>query len=214
MFKVIEENDEFLVVYKPAGLSFHSENGPGFFNLLQEQLNYKIYSVHRLDKETSGLLIVAKSSESASLLVNLFKEHKISKTYIALSDKKPSKKQGMVKGDLIKGRSSQWKLSKTLNSASITKFHSYGFEDLNLRLFVLIPHTGKTHQLRVVMKSLSSPIIGDKLYKGIDADRMYLHCFKLEIPWKNKTIQIKSIPIEGEFFHLSQVQNLITQLFN
>ena len=93
MITIIEENDDFIVAYKPAGVGFHNEGQEqGFFNLLKEQINQQIYSVHRLDKVTSGLILIAKTSEIASLFGEKFQEHKIHKYYIALAEKKPKKK--------------------------------------------------------------------------------------------------------------------------
>ena len=104
---------------------------------------------------TSGLLILALNAESAAEFFRLFAEHHIQKTYLALSNQKPKKKQGLIVGDMQKARNGAWKLCPSKENPAITRFESVSCEP-NLRLFILKPQTGKTHQLRVAMKSLGS----------------------------------------------------------
>ena len=131
-----------------------------------------------------------KNYDVDALLAN----KKVTKTYIALSDKKPRKKQGRVKGDLEKGRGGSYHLKRTLENPSITDFQSRYLEKFELREFELMPKTGKTHQLRVVMKSLGSPILGDKRYGGSEASRMYLHASKLTFGRKSKLCEFTDLP--------------------
>ena len=91
-FEIIEDNDDFLIINKPAGLSFHNENGElGAFNQLKLFSRCDLWPVHRLDKITSGLLIFAKSKISARHFGQLFEQKALRKTYIAISDKKGSR---------------------------------------------------------------------------------------------------------------------------
>ncbi|CAM4297408.1 TIGR01621 family pseudouridine synthase [Pseudoalteromonas ostreae] len=179
------QHEDFYVLEKPAGLNFHSEEGPGFVVLAEQQLNEKLYAVHRLDKVTSGLIILARSSASAAEFTRLFTAHKIDKFYLALSDSKPKKKQGWVKGDMAKSRRSSFKLLKSIDNPAITRFYSLSIT-ANLRGFILKPYSGKTHQLRVALKSLAAPILGDSLYGGTPAERTYLHAYALSFNWQNK----------------------------
>ncbi|SIS64592.1 tRNA pseudouridine32 synthase / 23S rRNA pseudouridine746 synthase [Thalassolituus maritimus] len=178
---VIAQGQGWLVLDKPAGQSFHSEDGePGFFAAAEAALGQKLWPVHRLDKVTSGLVLVATSTESAAFLSQQFAERTTSKYYLALSRQRPKKKQGIIKGDMGKARNGSYRLLRTLDNPAITRFWSRFDTSGGERLFLLKPHTGKTHQLRVAMKSLGAPILGDTRYGGDQADRTYLHAWALE----------------------------------
>jgi tRNA pseudouridine32 synthase / 23S rRNA pseudouridine746 synthase len=159
--EIVYQTDDFIIIYKPCGLSVHKDQSEiGLTTLLAEQLDVpQVWLVHRLDKVTSGLLILALNAESAAEFFRLFSEHHVQKTYLALSNHKPKKKQGLIIGDMQKARNGAWKLCPSKENPAITRFESVSCEP-NLRLFILKPQTGKTHQLRVAMKSLGSPILG------------------------------------------------------
>ena len=256
----------------------------------------RLFPVHRLDKETSGLLLVAKGVEAARAFVRAFREHRVQKYYCALTARKPSKKMGRVVGDMVKGRRGSWKLlpqrnsqnpavtafvarglgytgekvaladgcnrsvavSETLQSAGTAKAvagSKFGFSvhlnlssrsassntydsspapcqreatkpaptsgpspDLShsfarppLRFVVLKPTTGRTHQLRVALKSLGAPVLGDVRYanaqEALKEDRMYLHACVLRVPAlqlgggrKSQAVQVVSEPGPGTAF--------------
>lgn len=203
---VFSEHDDFYIIEKPAGLNFHSEEGPGFVVLAEQQLNEKLFAVHRLDKVTSGLIILARSSQAAAQFTRLFTAHEVDKFYLALSDAKPKKKQGWVKGDMTKSRRSSYKLLKTNDNPAITRFYSLSVA-ANLRGFILKPYSGKTHQLRVALKSLAAPIIGDELYGGTPCDRTYLHAYALSFSWKNERFEFICKPNNTKFEKLIQHDN-------
>lgn len=162
------------------------------------QLDGRIYPVHRLDKPTSGLLIFARAAASAAQLSSLFASNEIQKTYIALSDKKPKKKQGAIVGDMVKSRRSTWKLLKSKDKPARTSFVSINLAP-NLRLFTLSPKTGRTHQLRVAMKSLGAAILGDTLYGGVQAPDLplFLHAASLEFLLTGLHHHYKQLPDLG-----------------
>ena len=149
---------------------------------------------------------------------DFFSEHKIHKTYLALSNQKPKKKQGLIIGDMKKAREGAWKLCQTKENPAITRFESVSCEP-NLRLFILKPQTGKTHQLRVAMKSLGSPILGDGLYgKNTEKiDRTYLHATQLEFDYLNDFISVTCLPSQGQFWIkptvFEQIQVYLTKPF-
>lgn len=171
---------DFIAVNKPPGIAVQGDSdAAGLLPLTTEQLGCRVWLVHRLDKNTSGVLLLAFNAEAASRLAQLFADKTVSKTYLALSDCRPSKKQGWVKGGMAKARNGAWKLTRSAENPAITRFFSRSIQP-NCRLFVLQPQTGKTHQLRVAMKSLGSPILGDTLYGGSEAERMFLHAWRIE----------------------------------
>lgn len=196
--EVVFEHEDFYVVIKPHGINVHNEEDEiGFHNLVKKELKEEeLFLVHRLDKVTSGLLIIAKSHEAASIFGELFQNYKVKKVYFALSPSKPAKKQGNVKGDLIPSRKGAYKLTRDMTNPSYTRFETEMIGDT--RLFKLFPKTGRTHQLRVVMKSLGSPILGDKLYGGESSDRVYLHACALSFIYKGEEFKIESLPRVGE----------------
>ena len=206
--EVVYQHSDFIIINKPEGISVHKDQEEqGLTELVAKQLNMpQVWLVHRLDKVTSGLLILALNAESAAEFSRLFSEHKIYKTYLALSNQKPKKKQGLIIGDMKKARDGAWKLCQTKENTAITRFESVSCEP-NLRLFILKPQTGKTHQLRVAMKSLGSPILGDGLYgKNTEKiDRTYLHATQLEFDYLNDFISVTCLPSQGQFWIKSSV---------
>lgn len=194
-------HSDFIIINKPAEISVHrDEQAVGLTEIVAKQLGVpQVWLVHRLDKLTSGLLILALNKDAAAYFYSLFEMRQIEKTYLALSTQKPKKKQGRVIGDMQKSRNGVWKLCHTRENPAMTKFTTESLAP-SLRQFTLQPHTGKTHQLRVAMKSLGSPILGDELYGGDSADRMYLHAYQLCFEYKGEKIFVQALPESGEMW--------------
>ena len=203
MITTFFENDDFVLIDKPAGVSFHSESGPGVVVQVSEQLGFPLYSVHRLDKMTSGLLLLAKSPGVANRLTELFAGRQVEKFYIAISTRMPKKKQGWVKGDMAAGRRGSYKLLATMNNPAVTRFISTSIRPKE-RIFLVKPFTGKTHQIRVALKSLGSPIVGDLRYAAAEEakqeERGYLHAYALRFELGGETYAFVRPPEEGERF--------------
>ncbi len=225
LFEVVEHNKHFVLINKAAGTNFHDEGelNLGLFNQVKTQLKLdELYPVHRLDKMTSGLLIFAKTKVSANAFLTLFSEHKVEKYYLALSEHKPKKKQGIIKGDMSKSRRGAWKLLRSVNNPAVSQFFSFGLGkvtskqiDKSLRLFIIKPHSGKTHQIRVALNSLSAPILGDALYNSYTnehlPDRGYLHAYSLRFSLFETQYEFILPPNSGEYFTHSDVQNSIKE---
>lgn len=197
---IIYRHRDFVIVHKPAGVSVHrDEQRVGLTENFANQLGVpQVWLVHRLDKVTSGLLILALNKDAAVNFYHLFEQRQIQKTYWALATKKPKKKQGGIIGDMQRTRNGAWKLCQSRENPAITQFISHSLAP-NLRQFILQPKTGKTHQLRVAMKSLGSPILGDLLYGGEPADRVYLHAYQLDFTYQDEPISV-SVEPEGELW--------------
>ncbi len=198
------QNSDFIIINKSADLNFHSEDEAGVVVLAKKLLSLeRLYSVHRLDKMTSGLLILAKTKEAAQIFTKLFETREIQKYYIAISTRKPKKKQGWIKGDMVSARRGNYKFSKTSKNPAITQFISKSIRP-NERFFLIKPHTGKTHQIRVALKSIGSPIAGDIRYANTDEakkeTRGYLHAFALKFIFKDESYSFTCKPKEGERF--------------
>ncbi|STZ77120.1 putative psedouridine synthase [Bergeriella denitrificans] len=180
MLEILLQTADFVAVNKPPGIAVHQEAGAdNLQQMLAAQLGVpQLWLLHRLDKPTSGVLLFARHPQAASDLAQQFAGRQMHKTYLALSDGKPAKKQGWVKGGMEKSRRGTWKLTRATENFAVTHFTSRALAP-GLRLFLLKPHTGKTHQLRVAMKSLSAPILGDTAYGGTTAPRLFLHAWRI-----------------------------------
>lgn len=206
MYDIVADNKDFILIDKFPGVGFHRDRGgTGLTGVLKSELNCEtLYPVHRLDKMTSGLLVVGKSRAIARELAGQFYSKTVEKYYVAISDKRPKKKQGLIMGDMERTRRGMWKLTPETMNPAVTQFFSRSFAP-HLRLFILKPHTGKTHQLRVALKSIGSPVLGDPLYYKTSAwfngiDRGYLHCFALRFQLKGEVYQFVKSPAVGRYF--------------
>lgn len=206
MFTVIENNRSFLVINKHPGVAFHKDGEEeGIVQYLKTVPDiHNLYTVHRLDSMTSGLLLFAKNKDVASELSRQFQLRKVEKYYIAISDRRPKKKQGLIKGDMEKARRGDWKLTRTMKNPAITQFFSQSL-GTGRWFFLLKPYTGKTHQLRVALKSIGSPVLGDMRYHKKDdsmaeADRGYLHSYALRFHFGSTDYSFVNKPDAGQYF--------------
>lgn len=204
-FALVDIQPGFVVINKSAGVAFHSHaEQPGLVPQVEAELGLgKLYPVHRLDTLTSGLLLLARDAESAERINLEFRRRRVEKYYLALSDRKPTKKQGLVSGDMEKGRRGSWLLLKTQTHPASTRFFSYSLSP-GVRLFVLKPLTGRTHQLRVMMKSLGAAVLGDRRYhtgtSGREQDRGYLHAYALSFEFSGQRYAYCAAPTQGALF--------------
>lgn len=208
---IVDEQVGFLIVHKPVNISMHDEpemGELGLLSLLKSQLGQAVlFPVHRLDKVTSGLVIVAKNEQANRDLSMAFQAKQVEKYYLAiarvpggkLQKKHALKKQGRIIGDITPARNGSWKLARTYANPSVTQFLSFGLID-RYRLCVVKPLTGKTHQIRVALKSVGQPIVGDARYGGEAADRTYLHAYKLIFAFGGRQYMYTALPLTGDIF--------------
>lgn len=208
--QILYRNEHFVLAEKPVGMNFHSEDEAGLAVVVKQQLQAKapsddieVYPVHRLDKMTSGLVLFALTKEAAQAFQALFENREMDKFYLAIAMDKPKKKQGWVKGDMQPARRGSWKLTSTQDNPAVTRFISQSIGP-NLRLFLVKPLTGKTHQIRVALKSLGAPIAGDERYQNLQQaqqeDRGYLHAFAIRFTLFGESYAFSLFPQEGERF--------------
>ena len=200
-YRIIADETDFLLVDKAPGVHFHSQDGSaGLVAQLERDLNTKLFAVHRLDTMTSGLILLARSSAAAAKFTEMFTAHQVQKFYLALAQGKPKKKQGWVIGDMAKSRRGMYKLLRSTDNPAITQFFSQSVAD-GLRLYLLKPLSGKTHQLRVALNSVGVPILGDPLYGVADSgDRGYLHAYALQFDWQGQQFNYVCPPTQGAQF--------------
>ncbi len=213
-YTLVDHNDDFVVVNKHPGITIQRDGDcAGLLELAAEKLGYpKLYPVHRLDRATSGLVIMAITEQANKRLSVLFAQHKVQKHYLALSDQKPKKKQGAISGDMDKSRRGSWKLLKTQKNPAVTQFFSLSLSP-GKRIYLLRPKTGKTHQLRVALKSIGAPILGDLRYGTASRciDRMYLHAWQLRFEWEGELLTYQSLPESGQWFAGEGYESALSQ---
>ncbi|WP_100642344.1 TIGR01621 family pseudouridine synthase [Alteromonas facilis] len=216
MLNIIFEHESFLIISKPVGMCMHYQDGELCIGQSLVELGVQEhYLVHRLDTETSGLMVVAKNKQAAAYLSDAFAKRQVQKYYIALSNKKPSKKQGHIIGDMKNLRRGNYALLRSRENPAYTQFFSYALTAANisgLRLFVLKPLTGKTHQLRVAMSSIGSPIVGDERYAKTPADRMYLHAARLDFEYEGVQHSFVDTAPTGSYFEAPWFHNMLDQV--
>jgi len=220
--RILLETDRILVLDKPHGIPHHTNNRTegeifnesdgkelGILALLRKfqeagELSYsgRLYGVHRLDRVTSGILLLAKDAEMAQQLTKAFRDGRVVKYYTGISNQKPlKKKQGWVKGGMERGRRKSWYLTRgngdqNAKNYAVTRFFSTGLgsfqqwlntsysgDEAPRTLLLFRPYTGKSHQLRVAAKSVGLPLRGDPIYRDGKATsgRTYLHATAIHV---------------------------------
>ncbi len=187
---IITQNDDFLIINKPAGLASQGGSKLNYHldGLLEQFCNddgVKPRLVHRLDKETSGVMLTARNRDAASLAVNAFTQKHITKYYLAIVAGKMPANQGVIDAPLL--RTSQKVVVDEKGDNAITHYHLLSQKN-NLALLLLMPITGRTHQLRVHLTTVNAMIIGDTKYQAekkvnipIKTDKhLYLHAYQLK----------------------------------
>ena len=205
---ILYEDNDVIVVNKPSGLLTHAKGGlsdePTVAEIIRPKTSFATDTdrpgiVHRLDRDTSGLLIIAKNPESAAHLQRQFAERTAKKTYIAITDGKP--KLNAAKIDLPIGRNpsapSTFRVDPNGKPAQTT-YHVLAENDAQ-SLIELKPTTGRTHQLRVHLTHLNAPILGDRVYGKSSDCRMMLHAQKLEITLPSGERKVFEAAIPDEF---------------
>lgn len=220
--KIIFENSDFLIIDKPAGLLVHPASGKNHETetltdwLIENYPQIKQVGdapelrpgiVHRLDKETSGVMIIAKTQEAFEALKQKFQTREIKKTYLGLALGKFSENQDEINKPIAKSKDSTKRTTfikeGQKNSEAKTlwrKIQEYQDEKGQfLTLLELEPKTGRTHQLRVHLSAIGHPIAGDYLYgrratKSFrkSLERIFLHAQSLEFNWQGEKLSFEA----------------------
>jgi tRNA pseudouridine32 synthase / 23S rRNA pseudouridine746 synthase len=185
-FDLIYRDDHLLVANKPAGLLAVPGRGEDKQDCLSLRLQQEFHDalvVHRLDMATSGLMVFARGAEMQRLLSLMFQEREVEKRYVAVVDGKLEPETGEVNLPIA----ADWpnrplqKIDAEQGKHSLTRYRLLGFEGGNTRV-ELEPVTGRTHQLRVHLKAVGHPILGDALYgDAASAPRLMLHASMLKL---------------------------------
>ena len=194
---IIDDNDNFIVLNKSAGISVQGgtkskKNLIDIFTKSKIFQNTKPYSVHRLDKDTSGVFIIAKNRETAQLLTSLFRLRKVHKTYLAICHGELDKNYGEWNDDLIR-----YENGKKIFEKSKTIFKVID-KNFNSSLIKMNPITGRKHQLRKQLFNIGHTIYGDQKYRtskstiGINKNLM-LHSYQIKFMINDKKYTYKAL---------------------
>lgn len=210
---ILFEDADLIAISKPSGLLSHASvdrSRPDAFRLLQEQLNSRdqapcrLSLAHRIDVGTSGLLLFSKSADLHEAVAELFRSKQIHKEYVAVVHGRPSAAawsvRNYLKAEKIPG-------SKSLRARSVRSGGDAAWTDFKIlrqhaeRALVLARiHTGRRHQIRAHLAESGLPILGDSLYGGPPAKRIWLHSWKLEFqhPRTKETLHLED-PLPADF---------------
>ncbi len=194
---IIEDNNDFIVLNKAAGISVQGgtkskKNLVDIFSKSEIFQGTKPYSVHRLDKDTSGVFIMAKNRETAQLLTSLFRLRKVHKTYLAICHGELEKNNGEWNSDLIRYENNKKIIEKAKTIYKVLDKNSHA------SLVEMKPITGRKHQLRKQLFNIGHSIFGDQKYrssfvtKGINKNLM-LHSYQIRFMIKDNKYTYKAL---------------------
>ena len=194
---IIDNNDDFIVLNKSAGISVQGgtkskKNLIDIFSRSKIFEGIKPYSVHRLDKETSGVFIMAKNRETAQLLTSLFRLRKVHKTYLAICSGELEKNTGEWNDDLIRYDNGKKIIEKAKTTFRVLDKNS------NATLVEMKPITGRKHQLRKQLFNIGHSIFGDKKYKSLSSSKgtnknLMLHSHQIRFMINKKKYTYKAL---------------------
>ena len=193
---IIESNENFVVINKLSGVSVQGgtkskKNLIDIFSKSKIFTDSKPFTVHRLDKDTSGILIIAKNRSSAQLFTSLFRLRKVHKTYLALCNGELNKDSGTLIHNLIR-----YDNKKKITEKAITHYKLLD-TNLNCSLLELKPITGRKHQIRKQLLEIGHPIVGDRKYNLQEFNssvnkNLMLHAYKIKFMIENKKFNFKA----------------------
>jgi 23S rRNA pseudouridine1911/1915/1917 synthase len=201
-------DDNVIVINKPIGVLTHAKGVLNDeFTVGEFFRKYSTYGadtnrpgiVHRLDRDTSGVMIGARNPETATMLQKQFADRKTKKTYIAITEGILNEREARI--ELPIGRNPAMPSTFRVDAkgkVATTNYTVLAVNEANQSLVELRPQTGRTHQLRVHMQYMNTPILGDRVY-GKAADRLYLHAEKLEVTIPGGDRKVFEAPLPPEF---------------
>lgn len=197
--KVIYEDKDVIVLDKPAGLLSMSRNQQYCPENTLEQYGLL---VHRLDRDTSGVVIMAKNEDAQSFLKKQFQARTAHKTYYAVISGRPKLDEARIDLPLARDLKRPTTFRVDPNGKEAETFYKVIKTNDTYSLVELKPTTGRTHQLRVHLKYLGHPILGDTVYDGEKAGRLYLHANKLEITLPDGRREVFEAKLPAEFLNV------------
>ena len=203
---ILYQNEDYIVLSKPSGIAVQSgtKTGKNVIDILNYE-NSKFFIVHRLDKDTSGLLLIAKNRHTARYLSEQFSLRQIKKKYLAILKGEFKEKSGKIISK-FKNKNKNKNLISISDFKILSRNKFYTLIDINLI-------TGRKHQIRKQFKDLNYPIVGDKIYGKKENVKLMLHSHIIEFKVRNKKMTYKS-DIPEYFLNFLKKINLETPLRN
>ena len=206
---VIFKDQNIIALNKPSGLAVQGGSNTyrhidGMLEALQFEAAEKPRLVHRIDKDTSGILLLARNRQTADLLTKAFREHTLPKTYLALTAGCPKPQAGEVKAPLEKiGEKSQVTAE---GKKAVTLYRVIDAAGEKFALIEASPLTGRTHQIRAHLEYIGCPIVGDDRYFGAErkrfaslSDKLHLHAYKIDLSRLYTKKLIITAPLPAHF---------------
>jgi 23S rRNA pseudouridine1911/1915/1917 synthase len=152
--------------------------------------------VHRLDRATSGVMICAKNESTLKYLQKQFQDRKVQKSYIAVTSRKPKELEAIIDAPIGRNLSDPKKFHVTAEGKSAQTTYKVLESSSKRSKILLLPHTGRTHQLRIHLAYINCPIIGDELYGGETNKRLLLHAksLKISLPGNDEKLFESALP--------------------
>ena len=204
---ILYEDDDLLVVEKPAGLAVHPAPGHPGHTLLNAVLSHFPHLaelsdslrpgvVHRLDKDTSGVMLVAKNKAAQADLINQFKSRSITKAYLALVKGRLTPERGLIEAAIGRDPRHRKRMAVVTGGREArTEYQVIKYLG-DCTLLEVVPETGRTHQIRVHLAAIGYPVVGDAVYgvKSTHLSRQFLHASRLgfKLPSTGEYVEFKS----------------------
>ena len=216
-FDILYEDDNIFIINKPSGIMVHADgrgeevtiadlvrdNYPDLVGVGEDD---RPGIVHRLDRDTTGVMVICKTDEAFRKMKNKFKAHQVRKVYRAIVEGNIKNDTGIIDTPIARAKSDFRKKSvvdpysqdhRGEEREAVTKYKVLArSEDKKFTYIEVYPETGRTHQIRVHMRSIRHPIIGDDLYGSRGgkevAPRTMLHAFRIEFTLRNKDIKVEA----------------------
>lgn len=207
-YEVIYEDEHVLVINKPAGMLTHAKGAIAeeftAADIIKPKTHYKADTnrpgiVHRLDRDTSGVLLMVKDDETASMVQRQFTNRTVKKEYTAVVSGRPAQDEALIDVPIERNPSAPSTFRPGIKGKSAQTAYTVLQANDSHSLLRLRPKTGRTHQLRVHTQHIGVPIVGDKVYGTEAADRMCLHASRLELTLPGGVRKVFEAPAPTQF---------------
>lgn len=210
---IIYEDDDVLVINKPVGVishargKYYNEASVASFirSYFKDPSGQRAGIVHRLDRATSGVMICAKHATAMAWLQKQFADRSVHKTYVSITEGHLEPAEALIDMPIERNPKAPSTFRVGSNGKPAITRYKVIKQLASHDLVELYPQTGRTHQLRVHLKQLKHPIVGDILYGGEVAERLYLHASQLEIRLPSKEINTFTAPLPAEFTDFKEI---------